>query len=153
MTRIWLSCLSITILVFLDQITKHLSEVYIKVSEEIRILGFLNFVNVRNTGAAFGLFKGLGNLFFIIISVIAIGVIIYLLWKGKDEFIGLLLVLSGAVGNLIDRVFLDYVRDFIDFHIRGLHWPAFNLADSYLTIGIAYIILVPAIRKKIKRGT
>jgi len=146
MTRIWLSCLSIVLLVFLDQITKHLSEAYIRVSEGIRLLGFLNLVNVRNTGAAFGLFKGFGNLFFIILSVIAIGVIIYLLWKGKDEFIGLLLVLSGAVGNLIDRVFLGYVRDFIDIHIGGLHWPAFNLADSYLTIGIAYIILVPAIR-------
>ena len=146
MTRIWLSCLFIVLLVFLDQITKHLSEAYIRVSEGIRLLGFLNLVNVRNTGAAFGLFKGFGNLFFIILSVIAIGVIIYLLWKGKDEFIGLLLVLSGAVGNLIDRVFLGYVRDFIDIHIGGLHWPAFNLADSYLTIGIAYIILVPAIR-------
>jgi len=146
MTRIWLSCLSIVLLVFLDKITKHLSEAYIRVSEGIRLLGFLNLVNVRNTGAAFGLFKGFGNLFFIILSVIAIGVIIYLLWKGKDEFIGLLLILSGAVGNLIDRVFLGYVRDFIDIHIGGLHWPAFNLADSYLTIGIAYIILVPAIR-------
>lgn len=148
MTRIWLSCISITILVFLDQITKHLSEAYIKPYGEIRLLGFFNLVNVKNTGAAFGLFKGFGNLFFIIVSVIAIVVITYLLWKGKDEFIGLLLVLSGALGNLIDRVFLGYVRDFIDLHIGGLHWPAFNLADSYLTLGIAYIILVPLIRRR-----
>lgn len=126
-----------SLVIIADQITKHLVRVYIKSYEVVNILPFLQIVHIRNEGAAFGLFKGFGNITFIIISIIAIIVVIYLLFRDKRDRINLSLILGGATGNLIDRIIYGNVTDFIDLYAGRFHWPAFNIADSALTIGIS----------------
>ena len=131
----------------LDQATKYLANNFISPSMPVDILPFLNLVNVRNTGTAFGMFRSLGNNTFIIISIIAIAFIFFLLIKGKEDPLGLSLILGGAIGNLIDRLFYGSVIDFIDVFVGRFHWPAFNIADSSLTIGIIIIFLTSLFRK------
>jgi signal peptidase II len=96
---------------------------------------------VRNTGAAFGMFRSLGSSFFIILSAVAIIFIVHLLAKRTYSSLGLSLILGGAAGNLIDRLLYGKVVDFIDVSVGSYHWPAFNVADSSLTIGIAVILI------------
>src|SRR4030067_2083660 len=129
--------------VLLDYITKKLIEIYVKPHEVITVFPFLRIVNVKNTGAAFGLFANLGNNIFIIISLIAIILIILYLLRTDDELetLSLSLILGGAMGNLIDRITISQVIDFIDFFIGKRHWPAFNVADSALTIGLFLLLL------------
>lgn len=147
MSRKTLILLLLVALLSADQLTKYLADSLIRPANPVEILPVLHLVNVRNTGAAFGLFKGLGNAFFIALSFAAIAFISVLLIRGKDGLIGLSLILAGAAGNLIDRLIYGYVRDFVDVAIGQYHWPAFNVADSALSIGIA-ILLVTALFKK-----
>lgn len=133
--------LIVSSVVALDQATKYLIMANLSVYDSKEIFPFLHIVHVRNTGAAFGMFKTLGSTFFIILSVFAMIFIIHLLEKRTYNTFGLSLILGGALGNLIDRVFYGKVVDFIDFSIGSFHWPAFNVADSSLTIGIAVILV------------
>ena len=129
----------ITLLVIiLDVITKAIIVNKVAYHEIIKVLPFINIVHIENKGAAFGMFAGLGNVFFIIVSVIALLLIAYYLRavQKRMEIISLSLVLGGAVGNLIDRIRIGKVTDFIDFHVNSWHWPSFNVADSALTVGI-----------------
>lgn len=98
-------------------------------------------MHVTNTGAAFGILRDLGNNFFIIISLIAITIIFYLLIKEKKHSLSYSLILSGAIGNLIDRLILGHVTDFIDLYVGRFHWPAFNVADSCITVGILILVI------------
>ncbi len=132
----------------LDQITKYLASSYINPFDPVEVLPFFSLVNVSNTGAAFGLFTSMGNAFFILVHIAAIALISFLIAREKDDLVGFTLVLSGAVGNLIDRLALGYVRDFVDLHAGSFHWPAFNVADSALTVGIALILIGSLFRKK-----
>lgn len=127
--------------VLLDQATKYLVRNLIDSFRVIKVLPFIQIVNIRNKGAAFGMFTGFGNIVFIIIAALSIVFVVYLLVKGKEDRFGLSLVLGGAAGNLIDRVIFGNVTDFLDVFIGRLHWPAFNVADSALTIGILIIFL------------
>lgn len=124
--------------VILDYATKKAIVAYVKPYETINLLPFLRIVNVKNTGAAFGLFSSLSNNVFIFISIVAIILIIIYLQKTQKglEFFSLSLILGGAVGNLIDRLTTGKVIDFIDFFVGRWHWPAFNVADSTLTVGV-----------------
>ena len=131
----------------LDQITKYMIVTSFNTHDSIEIFPFLNIVNVRNTGAAFGMFRSLGSGFFIIISLAAIIFVVNLIMRNAYNFIGLSLILGGAVGNLIDRLFYGKVVDFIDFSIGNFHWPAFNVADSSLTIGIGIILITSLLKK------
>jgi signal peptidase II len=131
----------------LDQITKYLVSTYLSPADSIEILPFLHLVIIKNIGAAFGMFKNFGSSFFIGISAIAIIFVIWLLITSKYNFVGLSLVLGGAIGNLIDRILYGKVIDFIDFSVGRFHWPAFNVADSSLTIGIIVILLTSFYRK------
>lgn len=126
-----------------DYLTKRLIVERVMPFEHIDVLPFLRIVHVRNEGAAFGTFTGLGNDIFIFISVIAIIFIIVYLSKTRKrlEFFSLSLILGGAAGNLIDRIKRGGVVDFIDVFAGKWHWPAFNLADSALTTGIALFLL------------
>jgi signal peptidase II len=127
------------------------------------IHGFFNLVHVRNTGGAFGIFGGekggLGSLLFVVISLIAIGSILFLFVRLREDektlSLSLSLVLSGAIGNLIDRLRLGEVVDFLDFYLFSYHWPAFNIADSAICLGIGLMALELLIRdhkKKIADG-
>lgn len=125
------------VLVF-DVFTKRMIMKWLTPHESIDILPFLKIVHVQNEGAAFGLFTSFGNRLFIVISLIAILVIVLYLIKIQDrlEIFSISLILGGAAGNLIDRLTVGKVIDFMDFFISRWHWPAFNVADSALTIGI-----------------
>lgn len=140
-SRITLYVIISVIVILFDQATKHLIRNLIDSFRVIKVLPFLQIVNIRNKGAAFGMFTGFGNIVFIIIAALSIVFVVYLLVKGKEDRFGLSLVLGGAAGNLIDRILFGSVTDFIDVFVGRFHWPAFNVADSALTIGILIIFL------------
>jgi len=113
------------------------------------IEGFFSITHIRNPGVAFGLFAGHESeykvLFFIVISIIAIIAILVIFHQTPDDKrmvkVGLILIFSGAIGNLIDRILHKEVIDFLDFFYNGSHWPAFNVADSCITIGVSFMIV------------
>jgi signal peptidase II len=142
----WLS-LSL-IVAILDQITKDLVICYADISFPIVVTSFFNIVVAFNRGAAFSLLNnasGWQNWFFAGIAALISLLIITSLYgalygaKGKRWWssAGLALILGGALGNLCDRVVHGYVVDFLDFHVNTWHWPAFNLADSAIVLGIS----------------
>jgi signal peptidase II len=139
--------LIVLFVIALDQITKYLVTSYLTPSDSIEIFPFLHLVSVRNTGAAFGMFRNFGSVFFIGISAVAIIFVIWLLIRSNYSYFALSLVLGGAIGNLIDRILYGKVVDFIDFSIGNFHWYTFNVADSSLTIGIMVIFLISLFRK------
>jgi signal peptidase II len=108
---------------------------------------FFDLVHYHNEGSAFGFLHDAGGIqrwFFAGVSVIAIIVISYLLHKHRTEklfCVGLALVLGGAIGNLYDRVTLGYVIDFLNFHYQQMYWPAFNVADSAICVGVGLLLL------------
>jgi len=112
----------------------------------IEVFSGLNIVYVENQGISFGIFSNLNISFYLgILSFLISFYIIYLIFLSKREIesVCLSLVLGGAIGNGIDRVFNGYVIDFIDFYYKNIHWPAFNLADSFITVGGAiYLWLI-----------
>ena len=132
----------------LDQLTKHVAADYLVRHGELELVPFLNLALVHNTGAAFGMFSqasGWQNVFFIAVALIACIAILWMVWRleRKDLLLvsGLMLILGGAAGNLIDRLVHGYVIDFIDVYYRAWHWPAFNIADSAITIGAAILAI------------
>jgi signal peptidase II len=125
----------------LDQVTKYLITSHLSLFQVIPVLPFFNIVYVDNTGSAFGMFKGLGNPFFIGIAGAAIIAVAVMMIKDRENRLGLSLILGGAAGNLADRVIHRYVIDFLDFYAGKHHWPAFNVADSALTVGIALLLI------------
>jgi signal peptidase II len=129
------------LVVLLDQITKYLARSFISSFETIKVFPFLQLVSVRNEGAAFGMFRSFGNTTFIVISLAAMVFVCYLLLKSREDRLGLSFVLGGAAGNLIDRVVFRNVTDFVDVFAGKFHWPAFNIADSALTVGIAILLV------------
>lgn len=142
--------------VVLDQITKALVGNLMHLYQSVEIVPyFANLTYLKNTGAAFGVLAGtrspLRMLFFVLISSVAIGCVLYLLKNlrpGRTSLVASLsLILGGAVGNLIDRLRMGEVIDFIDLHWHHLHWPAFNVADSSITIGVI-LLFVQMIRKQ-----
>jgi len=112
------------------------------------IPGFFSLVLVKNRGMAFGIFSqtrsGFYYYFLLFITIGAIGVILFsFFWiKSSKKWltVGLSLILGGAVGNFVDRLRLGYVIDFLDFFLKGYHWPAFNVADSAVTVGTFWLL-------------
>lgn len=119
----------------------------------IQVTGFFNLVLLRNTGSAFSFLADAGGWQKLLFSAVAIGVsaaMAAVIWKHSAEKLApaaAALVLGGAIGNLIDRLMLGSVTDFIDLHIGDIHWPAFNLADSAIVLGVIFFILIE-LRKK-----
>ena len=139
------SILFVILLVVLDQASKIYLTLVNKTSpidlEVIR--GFFRITYTCNDGAAFSILKG-KRVFFIIMTIAVVCLIVYYLLKNKVycvETYSLLLIISGAVGNLIDRIMYGYVIDFLDFIIFGYDFPVFNIADSFITIGAIGLII------------
>ncbi len=124
-----------------DQATKYLIISHFSLFEAVNVLPFFSIVYVRNTGSAFGMFRSLGNAFFIVTAVVAIVVVAFLIVRDRENRPGLSLILGGAAGNMTDRLVHGYVVDFLDFYAGSRHWPAFNIADAALTAGI-FLLLV-----------
>jgi signal peptidase II len=135
----------ICLIVLIDQISKILIHAKINLYESIQIIPhLLDFTYIRNEGIAFGINFAGSKVIFIVFPIL---ITFYLLSLLKDkEFdkpfyqISLLLIIGGAIGNIIDRIFRGYVIDFIDFHINNVHWYVFNLADSSVTIGLLFLL-------------
>jgi signal peptidase II len=129
----------------LDQATKWLvADVIVSAAGPIHVFSFLNLVASHNRGIAFGLFRGDGDLHAMALSLLALaivgGLLLALLRSKKlRTAIPLGLIIGGAGGNVLDRIDRGAVRDFIDFHVGEWHWPAFNLADTAIVIGIAVL--------------
>lgn len=136
---------TVIIVAFIDQATKGLIVSSMPLdSGFVVIAGFFDIVHFRNTGAAFSLFSSGGvmkTVFLALTSIAALVIIAFLIKNEKRRLnvISFSLIAGGAAGNLIDRVRLGYVVDFLFFSIAGYHWPAFNVADSAITIGAALI--------------
>jgi len=148
--KCWLPLIFSVVILLLDQWTKHLVVQHLPLYRRVKVIqGFFNLTHVRNTGGAFGIFGGekggLGSILFVIVSLIAIGAIVFLFFKVKENektlAFSFSLILSGAVGNLIDRFRYGEVVDFLDFHLSSYHWPAFNVADSAICVGIGLMAL------------
>lgn len=140
---LWLAGL----VLLLDQVSKlAVIEHLVAYVDVIPLTSFFNLVHVHNTGAAFSLFAdqpGWQRSFFVTVAAIASAVMLYLLHKTTNHRlfnIALALILGGAIGNVIDRIAYGYVIDFLDIYVAGWHWPAFNVADSAISIGAAMLI-------------
>ena len=143
MKWLWLSVLVIV----LDQITKSMASSMLMYARPVAVMPLFNFTLFHNTGAAFSFLNEAGGWQRWFFTVVAVGVSVFLiLWlkkltaQEKVQAIALTLILGGAIGNVIDRVRLGYVVDFLDFYYKSWHFPAFNIADSAITIGAILII-------------
>ena len=146
----------ILLLLLADQLSKYWATQFVPPRAidgfGIEILPIFNLVLSENYGAGFGFLAGYGgiaNLVFIIVSLLITAFLFVMLMKAdsdclsftKNPVLPMMLVISGALGNLIDRILRGAVIDFLDFHIGDIHWPAFNLADSFISIGAGLWLL------------
>jgi len=134
----------------LDQLTKFVIRAEFRLHESVEVIpGFFNLTYITNTGAAFGLFAGeqtlLRQAFFIAVAMAALLVMFFtyrhLHSQGRLFVHAIGMIAGGAIGNLLDRLRLGSVVDFLDFYLKGYHWPAFNVADSAITVGVGLFIL------------
>jgi signal peptidase II len=161
MNRIFKLSLMVATLILIDQFSKVLIEQYYLLGESTPIIkGFFSLTYVRNTGAAFGFgasaHDSIRKFLFLLIPVLVCFYLVYLIWKTRKGplllSLAYSLILSGAIGNLIDRFWLGYVVDFFHFYYRDYHYPAFNVADSCITVGAALLIFDFLMEIKMKKS-
>ena len=134
------------VIVVVDQITKYFIMQKFVLHETLYVTSFFNLVRVHNTGAAFSMLADAGGwqrVFFIVVAVVASVWVVWLLRRHPEQqlfCLALGLILGGAVGNLIDRVLFGSVVDFVQVHYAGWYFPAFNVADSAITVGAGLMI-------------
>ena len=137
------------VVIALDQISKALVLQHFQLYESVSVIpGFFNLTHIRNPGGAFGILasggSNLRNVLFLGAGTVALGMILYFLKATEDKErlmrFTLALIFGGAIGNIIDRLRFGEVIDFLDFYIGSLHWPAFNVADSAITVGICLFV-------------
>ncbi|HEU4458772.1 MAG TPA: signal peptidase II [Methylibium sp.] len=144
------------VIIVIDQVTKTLVIGHFRLGDSMRITEFFNLVRAHNTGAAFSFLAGAGGWqrwFFVGLGIAASGFIVWMLrTQGQQKLFAcaLSLILGGALGNVIDRLLHGYVVDFLDFHWAGWHFPAFNAADSAITLGAALLIFDEV--RRVRRG-
>ena len=143
LTLLWWVSLPILCAV-LDQLTKLFAERYL--NHPLKVFPFLDLVVVYNTGFAFGVWQSSDNplkvVFYYLIPLLVLSAVAALFFKTENKTLKFAfgLILGGGIGNLIDRLYLGYVRDFIDFHIGEWHYPAFNVADICVSLGILILL-------------
>ena len=143
----WPRWLAVSVaLVVLDQVLKSWVSREMPFGSSYAVTSFFNIVYVHNPGAAFSFLADAGGWqrwFFLAIAIAASVFLAWMLRRGvssRSETIAYVAILGGALGNAVDRVRLGYVVDFLDFHWRGWHWPAFNSADAYITVGVILLL-------------
>ncbi len=128
------------VVVAFDQITKVIVRASLELGEREQLAQFFSFSHVANDGGAFGIFGG-ANTILAVSAVVAIAIVVaYYFWPPLNHWLirsGLALILGGAVGNLLDRIYQGHVTDFVDF----IHFPAFNVADAAINVGVAGVII------------
>jgi len=136
----WLGLAAVAVAAILaDQVTKHVVASQIALGDAVHVLGPFSIRHVQNTGIAFGLFAGATSLVVVLTAVAVVWMLVYFARSGARHPVlpvALGLVIGGSVSNLVDRVRLGYVTDFLDFR----YWPAFNLADSFIVVGVLLIL-------------
>jgi signal peptidase II len=145
------------VLVLADQISKTIVVRTMSLYETVPVIqNFFHFTYITNDGMAFGIDFPFGYYIFSGVSILLTLFLFWYLWSVRNDFImirlGLAMIIAGAIGNLIDRLLLGEVIDFLDFMIGDFHWYIFNLADSYVTIGMTLILIDGIILEK-KRKT
>ncbi len=139
------------IVVVLDQLSKAVMlAVLPEPGMRLIVAGFFNLVHVRNKGVSFGMLPELGPWLLSGLALVIVAVLVAWLQRARERLIAVALGLTigGALGNVIDRVRMGAVFDFLDFHAFGYHWPAFNLADAAITVGIAVLLVGPWLQKR-----
>lgn len=142
------------IVVVADQVTKIAIERALNFGDSVPITEFFNLVLTYNKGAAFSFLSsapGWQGMLFTLVAIVASVFIVWLLSRSGNPrlfSIALALILGGAIGNLLDRLAYGHVIDFLDFHLAGWHWPAFNVADSGIVCGAALLILEELLRMR-----
>lgn len=142
------------LLLVADQFTKTLILGYYRLGDATYITSFFNIVRAHNTGAAFSFLADAGGWQRWVFTGIGVAAALFIVWQlrahpGQKLFcFSLSSILGGAIGNVVDRMMHGYVVDFLDFHARGWHFPAFNLADSAITVGAACLIIDELLRVK-----
>lgn len=134
----------VSLCVLMDQISKMYIVNHVGLYEKIQVIpGFFDITYLENTGAGFSIFEGYGKFFFGALTLIALGVMVYWFFQNKDTMFRILLafIAGGAIGNLIDRMCLGYVRDFLSFNIFGWAFPVFNIADICISVGFVCLLL------------
>ncbi|MCY4321176.1 MAG: signal peptidase II [Bdellovibrionaceae bacterium] len=141
LTASWILCL--------DQATKIFIHTQFPKQESKTIIdGFFNISYVTNSGGAFGIFNdshaGIRFILFLLFPLVCVYLIFKMLQETSDRFqvMALSFILGGAFGNYLDRLRLGYVVDFIDWHFKGWHWPTFNIADSFIVVGVAILCVL-----------
>ena len=139
------------VLAVVDQVTKYLAIMSLPLQEGIQVFSWFDLYLTYNSGAAFSFLAGASGWqrwFFVTIGFAAVTYMIYLVCTNLNKKVfclSLTFIIGGALGNLIDRIFLGVVTDFISVHLDEYYWPAFNMADSFITIG-AFLILYDILR-------
>lgn len=134
-------------IVLLDLLTKTIITQHVMVPPQvIPVTGFFNIVLVWNKGTSFNIISHSAEVMPYVLAMLSLGIAIWLhrwLLRAEDRWhaIGLGMVLGGAIGNVFDRLLYGAVVDFLDFHVNGWHWPAFNVADSAIVVGVAMLVL------------
>ena len=141
------------VLVLADQISKTIVVRTMSLYETVPVIqNFFHFTYITNDGMAFGIDFPFGYYIFSGVSILLTLFLFWYLWSVRNDFImirlGLAMIIAGAIGNLIDRLLLGEVIDFLDFMIGDFHWYIFNLADSYVTIGMILILIDGIILEK-----
>lgn len=140
---LWLSL----VIIIIDQITKYFSENQLDFQMPVYIAPFLDFTLMHNTGAAFSFLHDAGGWqrWFFIVLALAIS-LFFIIWLSRLKAhetlsaISLSMIIGGAIGNVIDRFYYGYVVDFLHFHFQDYYWPAFNIADSAITLGVMVML-------------
>ena len=147
-TRYGLWLLLAVVIVLLDLATKELAMQHLELYRPNAVFSWLNLTLAHNTGAAFSFLAGGGGWqrwFLSAVAVVIVVVLLVWLWRLPHRArllpSALALVIGGAIGNLVDRIRFGYVIDFIDVHYAGWHWPAFNVADSAIVVGVILLLL------------
>lgn len=136
----------ISLVIIADQAIKYWAvQTLFRPNRTIEVLFFFNLVPVWNPGISFGLLSDYPDFVPILITLVTVIITLFLIaWLFSSrrllQKIGLSLIIGGAIGNIIDRINYGAVVDFVDIHIAGLHWPAFNLADSAITVGVCFFL-------------
>ena len=131
-----------TLIVLADFTTKAIVLSHLSLGQSIEVSSFFNLVYVLNKGVSFSMLSNTGPVLLTVLATLISLSVVYFMFKEKDSFsrTALALILGGAVGNIIDRVRYGAVVDFLDFHAFGYHWPAFNIADSAICIGVTLLL-------------
>lgn len=142
--RNWLGLSAL--IIALDLYTKHLVQSALAYGDRINVTPFFDLVRFHNEGAAFSFLAGAGGwqrVFFSVFAIVASAIIVHMLKKSLGQPLlcfALSLVLGGALGNLYDRLTLGYVVDFLFFYYDAWYWPAFNVADSAISVGVVLLL-------------